>query len=78
MGLGTWVRLLGAARIVHHREIANADDPAAELQARADEMRQQMEPSTGEALAYLDEVIDPAQTRPRVIRAIQALRRRRP
>ncbi|MCH2172535.1 hypothetical protein MK489_17295 [Myxococcota bacterium] len=67
-----------AARIVHHRSIANADDPAAELETRAEEMRRRMEPSAGEALAYLDEVIDPAHTRPRIIRAIEALRGRRP
>ena len=68
-----------AARIVHAREIAAAEDPAAALEARAEEMRALSAPAAGEALGYLDAIIDPAQTRPVVTRAIAALRgRRRP
>ncbi len=63
-----------AARIVHQREIAAAADPGAALQQRAAEMRSLSQPEAGARLGYIDAIIDPAQTRPLVIRAISALR----
>jgi acetyl-CoA carboxylase carboxyltransferase component len=66
-----------AARIVHAREIAAADDPAEAMRARADEMRALSAPWEGVGLGYIDALIDPAETRPVIIRAIAALERRR-
>ena len=64
----------GAVAVVHRKEIAQADDP--------DELRRQLEaeyaekfssPYRAAALGYIDAVIRPEETRPRIIEALATL-----
>lgn len=63
-----------AARIVYGRELAAATDARALMAERAEHMRAISAPWAGAGLAYIDDVIDPATTRPTLIRAIASLR----
>jgi acetyl-CoA carboxylase carboxyltransferase component len=63
-----------AASVVYRRELAEAADPADLRRIKADEMRELAAPWLGARLGYLDAVIDPAETRPTVIRALGCLR----
>jgi acetyl-CoA carboxylase carboxyltransferase component len=68
----------GAANIVFKREIANATDPArcrAELVARYTE--DLMHPFAAAERGLVDDVIDPTQTRPALVRALALLRTKR-
>jgi propionyl-CoA carboxylase beta chain len=67
-----------AARILYSAELASAEDPAARQRELADEMRSLSAPEMAASLAYVDAIIDPADTRTTVINAINSLRRRRP
>jgi acetyl-CoA carboxylase carboxyltransferase component len=63
-----------AASVVYRRELSEAADPAELRKVKADEMRELAAPWLGARLGYLDAVIDPADTRPMVIRALACLR----
>jgi propionyl-CoA carboxylase beta chain len=68
----------GAVNIIHRREIAAADDPA----ARNDELIETYEaefnnPYVAAERGFVDEVIEPRETRPRLIRALEMLRTKR-
>jgi acetyl-CoA carboxylase carboxyltransferase component len=65
-----------AASVLFWRQLAEAKDPAALRQVKADEMRELAAPWLGASLGYLDGVIDPAETRPQVIKALACLRDR--
>jgi acetyl-CoA carboxylase carboxyltransferase component len=67
-----------AASVVYRRELAESPDPAALRRMKADQMRELAAPWLGARLGYLDAVIDPAETRPTVIRALACLGRGRP
>jgi len=68
----------GAVNIVFRKEILGAKDPAAERQRRAAEYRAAYaNPYKAAELGYVDEVIRPEDTRPRVIRALEMLRTKR-
>jgi propionyl-CoA carboxylase beta chain len=68
----------GAVEIIHKREIAEAADPAAATEAKVEEYRNQFaHPYLAAARGYLDDVIDPRETRPRLIDALDALRTKR-
>jgi propionyl-CoA carboxylase beta chain len=68
----------GAVEILYRREIADAEDPA----ARASELQEQYaerfaNPYAAAARGYVDDVIDPRETRVRVISALDMLQNKR-
>ncbi len=68
----------GAVNVVFRKEIRDAKDPDAERQRLIAEYRQQFaNPYKAAELGYVDEVIRPEDTRPRVIRAFEMLRTKR-
>ncbi|HNS38394.1 MAG TPA: carboxyl transferase domain-containing protein, partial [Anaerolineaceae bacterium] len=65
----------GAANIVYRRQIKEAADPAAERARLVEEYRQRFcNPYAAANAGYIDEVIEPRETRSRVIAALIALR----
>ncbi len=68
----------GAVNIIHRRELAAADDPD---QRRAELIKEYEErfnnPYVAAERGLVDEVIEPRETRPRLIRALAALRTKR-
>jgi len=68
----------GAVNILFRKEIANADDPDARRQELMDEFREEFAHPYGPAKrGYLDDVIEPAQTRSRLIDDLELLERKR-
>jgi propionyl-CoA carboxylase beta chain len=68
----------GAVAIVARRELEAAKDPVVERARLAQQYRDEYaNPYRAAALGYVDEVIKPEETRPRVIRALQMLRTKR-
>ncbi len=64
----------GAVEILFRREIAAADDPEAKLTELEDDYREKFaHPYHAAARGYLDDVIDPRETRPRLISALETL-----
>ena len=64
----------GAAEILFRREIAAAADPQAKLDEVVADYRDKFaHPYEAAARGYLDDVIDPRETRPRLISALQTL-----
>jgi propionyl-CoA carboxylase beta chain len=64
----------GAAGILFRREIAEAEDSDAKLAELEDEYREKFaHPYLAAARGYLDDVIDPRDTRPRLISALETL-----
>ena len=64
----------GAVEILFRKEIAAADDPAAAIEARMAEYREKFaHPYVAAGRGYLDDVIDPRNTRPRLISALDML-----
>ncbi len=68
----------GAAEILFRDEIATAADPAAMMQQRIDEYtRTFANPYKAAARGFIDDVIDPRDTRPRLIDALRMLATKR-
>lgn len=68
----------GAVEILYRKEIASAPDPAAALDMRvADYTERFANPYTAAARGYVDDIIDPRDTRPRLIDALSTLRGKR-
>jgi propionyl-CoA carboxylase beta chain len=68
----------GAVEILFKDEIAKAKDPAAEMQRRSDEYtRAFANPFKAAARGFIDDVIDPRDTRPRLIDGLRMLRTKR-
>jgi propionyl-CoA carboxylase beta chain len=68
----------GAVGIIFRDEIAAAKDPAAARAKYVAEYREKFaNPFTAAALGYLDEVIPPRVTRPRLCRALTMLANKR-
>lgn len=68
----------GAANIIHAREIKNADDPTAKRQEKIDEYNAQFSnPYCAAARGYVDAVIQPSETRSRLIDALEAMATKR-
>ena len=68
----------GAVEILFRREIASAEDPVAATEERMAEYREKFaHPYIAAARGYLDDVIDPRDTRPRLISALGMLRNKR-
>ena len=68
----------GAAEILFRREIASAEDPEAKLEQVVDEYTEKFaDPYHAASRGFLDDVIDPRNTRPRLISALQSLMTKR-
>ena len=68
----------GAVRIVHRRELALAEDPAAREAELVAEFRETFaNPFSAAARGYIDEVIHPADTRTRIITSLKMLATKR-
>ena len=68
----------GAVNVIHKDRIAKAKDPAAERRALIDDYNAKFaSPWAAAAMGYLDDVIDPADTRPRLIAALAMLATKR-
>ncbi|MGH7504060.1 MAG: acyl-CoA carboxylase subunit beta [Longimicrobiales bacterium] len=68
----------GAVEVLYRKEIADAQDPEAAVKAREEEYRARFaHPYIAAARGYIDDVIDPRQTRPRIINALDMLRNKR-
>ena len=68
-----------AVEVIFRKELAAARDPVAERARLVAEYREQFAtPFQAAALGYVDEVIRPEETRPRLIRALAMLRTKRP
>jgi len=64
----------GAVNIIFKDEIANADDPAAERRRLVAGYEEEFNnPYVAAARGYVDDVIRPSETRPRIIRALEML-----
>jgi propionyl-CoA carboxylase beta chain len=68
----------GAAEIIFKKEIADAPDPEAALKQREEDYRRLFaSPFSAAERGYIDDVIEPSQTRPRLIRALRMLETKR-
>jgi len=68
----------GAVNIIFRKELGAAKDPLAERARLVEDYRDRFaNPYTAAELGYVDEVIKPEETRPKVIRAFEMLRTKR-
>jgi acetyl-CoA/propionyl-CoA carboxylase carboxyl transferase subunit len=68
----------GAVNIVFRKEIENADDPAARRADLINEYRDKFStPYAAAERGFIDDVIEPAETRPRLIKALRMLSTKR-
>jgi propionyl-CoA carboxylase beta chain len=68
----------GAVNIIFRRDIQEAADPAQMRDDKVGEYRQKFaNPYIAASLGYIDEVIDPRETRPKLIRALEMLQNKR-
>lgn len=68
----------GAVEVLFRKEIAEAEDPVARTKELEDEYRAQFaHPYIAAARGYVDDVIDPRETRPRLINALDMLQNKR-
>jgi propionyl-CoA carboxylase beta chain len=65
----------GAVNILYRKQLADASDPEAERKQVTEQYREQfLNPYAAAEAGYIDDVIEPAETRMRVIAALHALR----
>ena len=68
----------GAVNIIFHKELANAEDSEAERARLIEEYRDQFaNPYVAASRGYIDDVIEPKETRPRLIQTLQMLQNKR-
>jgi propionyl-CoA carboxylase beta chain len=68
----------GAVEILFRKEIMESPDPAAATDAKIEEYREKFaHPYIAAARGYLDDIIDPRNTRPALIDALESLRTKR-
>jgi acetyl-CoA carboxylase carboxyltransferase component len=68
----------GAVSIIFRKEIAEAEDPEAERERRVKEYRAKFaNPYISASRGYIDDVIEPRETRPRLIEALEMLQNKR-
>ncbi len=68
----------GAVNILYRRELETAPDPAARREERVREFREKLaNPFVAAARGFIDEVIEPRTTRPRLIAALRSLEGKR-
>jgi acetyl-CoA carboxylase carboxyltransferase component len=71
--MGPW----GATNILYRKEIAQAEDPEAERKRLEDEYRERyLTPYAAARAGYIDDVIEPAKTRPMIIKALDAIQQK--
>ena len=64
----------GAVNILYRRELQSAENPESTRQAKIDEYRNRFaNPFVAAERGYIDDVIEPRETRPKVIRALRML-----
>jgi acetyl-CoA carboxylase carboxyltransferase component len=62
----------GAAAVIYRKELAEAENPKEFLQQKIKEYRTAFaNPYRGAEHLHVDDVIDPAETRPRLIKALE-------
>ncbi len=65
----------GAANILYRKELAEAEDPEAERERLEEEYRKNyLTPYAAANAGYIDDVIEPAETRMMIIKALRAIR----
>ena len=68
----------GAVNVIHRRSLAAADDPEAERAQLVAEYEEQFNnPYVAARYGLVDNVIEPRETRPKLIRALEMLRNKR-
>ena len=68
----------GAVNIIFRKQIAAAEDPDAEQERLVEEYREQFAtPYIAAARGYVDDIIEPQETRPRLIEALKLLQNKR-
>jgi len=68
----------GAVGILYRRELSEAQDKEASRRARILELEEKFaNPYVAAERGFIDEVIEPAQTRPKLIRALSLLENKR-
>jgi len=68
----------GAVNIIFRKEIAAAEDPEAERARLGEEYREQVaHPYIAASRGYVDDIIEPRDTRPRLIEALETLQNKR-
>jgi propionyl-CoA carboxylase beta chain len=68
----------GAVSIVYRKEIEQSDDPTGTRATLIEEYNDKFaNPYVAAGLGYLDDVIEPQETRPRLIRALRMLANKR-
>jgi propionyl-CoA carboxylase beta chain len=68
----------GAVNILYRRELGEAPDPARFRAQRVDEYREKFaNPYVAAAQGYVDDVIEPRETRRRLVSALETLRTKR-
>jgi len=68
----------GAVNIIFRKEIARADDPEEARKRLAEDFEEKFaNPYVAASLGYIDDVIEPAETRPHVIKALEMLLEKR-
>jgi propionyl-CoA carboxylase beta chain len=68
----------GAVNIIRRSEIEASADPAAERKRLISDYQEKFSnPYRAAELGYIDEVIDPAETRPKLIQALRMLKTKR-
>jgi propionyl-CoA carboxylase beta chain len=68
----------GAVEILFRKEIAESEEPQAMTDAKINEYREKFaHPYVAAGRGYLDDIIDPRDTRPRLIEALETLRTKR-
>ncbi len=68
----------GAVNIIHRRELAAAEDPDERRRQLIDEYEDRFNnPFVAAERGLVDDVIEPRQTRPRLVRALDMLRTKR-
>ena len=68
----------GAVEILFRKEISESNDPAAATEAKIEEYRQKFaHPYVAASHGFLDDIIDPRDTRPRLIDALDTLQSKR-
>ena len=64
----------GAVEIIHRKRISNSRNPEQERQRLTEDFNEKFaNPYTAAALGYLDDVIEPNQTRSKLCRALEML-----
>jgi acetyl-CoA carboxylase carboxyltransferase component len=67
-----------ATAIIHRKEISEAEDPAAKEQEKIAEYRELLyNPYVAAKMGYINAVVEPSQTRPRIIAALEALQNKK-